>query len=351
MDLYDAAEGKKCSIRQVYDFTTGVNPLGPSGKARHGARKVIKRLDLFPDERNRYLRRLICREEGLSEEQVVFGNGSTGLLDGLLELVKPSLVAVLAPLSFRRVSLLERRGITIRPYPLRLSAKGTPSLEELMAQMDDADMIMIPNPHDVLGTVMPADDLEGLVSLAANRNKVVVIDEAYRGYVDLPSPLRRVVDARQAVIVRTFSLFHGLAGLRIGYAMGHEVVISRLSETLGPCSLNAVASEGALASLKEKGQRARTDRFIAGEKAYFLKALHGVAGVECVDTACNFLLLKTGTEPGRLAEGFRNRNILIHEYLDEEGHPFIWLPVKSRRLNALFVRGLRSLLRVRGQSW
>jgi threonine-phosphate decarboxylase len=345
MDLYDCAELKKSPLGQIRDFTTGVNPLGPSGKARNGARKVIKRLDLFPDERSRYLRRLICREEGIGEETVVFGSGSTGLLDGLLELVKPAVVGVLSPLSPHRTDLIERRGIAIRRYSVPTWEARTPGPEELMMQLDDADMIIIPNPHDVLGRVMPADDLEGLVNLAANRNKVVVIDEAYRGFVDFPSPVRRVVDSGQAVIVRTFSLFHGFAGLRIGYAIGHDLIIGRLRETLTPGSLSSAAQEGALASLREKGHRARTDRFVSGEKAYFLKALKGTAGVECIDTACNFLLLRTGSNPGRLSEDLLKRNILIQEYTDEDGHSFIWLPIKSRKLNALFVRNLRYVLK------
>ena len=73
---YDYAENKGLSLRQVMDFTNSANLLGPSNKAKYAARKAIKNLEYFPDEKVRYLKRFICKREHVGEENIIFGHGS-----------------------------------------------------------------------------------------------------------------------------------------------------------------------------------------------------------------------------------------------------------------------------------
>ncbi len=81
MDIYDYAEAKGVSTRQVLDFTLPANPLGPSAKAKHAMRKALKASDLPPDPRTRYLRGFIARKERIPPENILFGHGSTQILN------------------------------------------------------------------------------------------------------------------------------------------------------------------------------------------------------------------------------------------------------------------------------
>ena len=89
MNIYDYAEAKGVSTRQVLDFTFPANPLGPSAKTKHAMRKALKVSDLPPDPRTRYLRSFIAREERIQPENILFGHGSTQILDLILVSLKP----------------------------------------------------------------------------------------------------------------------------------------------------------------------------------------------------------------------------------------------------------------------
>ena len=89
MDIYDYAAAKGISTRQVLDFTDMTNPLGPCSKAKHAMRKALKEAQLPPDRQTRYLRGFIARAEHVAPENILFGHGSTQILDLLLARLKP----------------------------------------------------------------------------------------------------------------------------------------------------------------------------------------------------------------------------------------------------------------------
>ena len=78
MNIHDYAESRKLNLRQIMDFTSDVNPIGPSSKAKHAIRKGAKDLIFPPDEKLRYLRRYICKKEQVGEENILFGQGLRG---------------------------------------------------------------------------------------------------------------------------------------------------------------------------------------------------------------------------------------------------------------------------------
>lgn len=345
MSIYDLAEMKKVSLRQMMDFTSDVNPLGPSSKARHAARKAIKTLGLFPDEKIRYLRRYISRQEGINEAMVIFGHGSTHLFDVLLGTLRPTVVGISSPFQERYGDLFAKHAISIRPYPLSAANGYALDVTKFLKDTEGVDMLSVSNPHDISGNVLSADNLARLVAEAENRDMSLVINESYSGFVDVSSPVANVVASRNSIILRTFSLFHGLAGLRLGYGIASNALLERMSAAMGRCPINEVAPHAAIASLRDKGHMKRTRRFVAEEKAYFLERLKGIEGLECIDTACNFLLLKLGKEHDGLAGMLLKKNMVINEYQDGDGNLLIKLPVKTRRMNARFLRTFQAFLR------
>ncbi len=345
MNIYDYAETKKLPLNRVLDFTSAANPLGPSGKAKHAARKAVRSLDLFPDDEARLLKRLISRLEKVDEDMVVVGGGSTGILDSLLRLVKPRVVAVLSPLSASRRRLLEDHGIIIKTVPLDESRGYALDCEKLVRETGDAHMLIVPNPHDICGSLVSGADMAALVDETAKRGQTLLIDEAYFGFADVASSVRGLIDVGQTLVLRSFSVFHGLAGLRLGYAMGSKSIVERVAPFMSPSGVNAIAIAAGLASLRDQSFIRRTRRFIAGEKEYLIGAMKKIDKVECLDTPCNFLVLRFGEEGPEIAGRLRQKRILVDEYADALGRSIIRLPVKSRKLNAFFVRSLRAALK------
>jgi threonine-phosphate decarboxylase len=145
--------------------------------------------------------------------------------------------------------------------------------------------------------------------------------------------------------MRTFSTFHALAGLRIGYMIGSTKLIQKIRNVLGPLQINSIAPYAALASLKDTGYKKRTLKFIEQEKGYILRKLSDIEGLKVFDTPCNFLLLEIEKEgSSNFKDLFLKHNILIDEYMGEKDEHFIRLPIKRHKLNAFFVKMLKKIM-------
>ncbi len=112
------------------------------------------------------------------------------------------------------------------------------SLEAFRGCWRDAGAAFILNPHNPTGTILPDDLIIDLARTSAELDKPLIIDETLRDFTDNPSQVRQVVRAGRAIILRTFSSYHALAGLRLGYAIGDPALLSRTPSTYG-----TVASE------------------------------------------------------------------------------------------------------------
>ena len=341
MDIYEYAETRKLSLRQVLDFTTGINPLGPSNQAKHAIRKGIRGLDLFPDRNMRYLKRYLCTLEGIGEDRIVFGAGSTSLLHLLLRVVRPRKVGVLSPVSFAREEALLVHDVEIRRVPVEGGRPFSVDMGRLLDAMGETDMLIVSYPHEMTGAVISPDDLTHLIGEAARLNKVLVIDEAYRDYTALRSPIREAAESASALVLRTFSLYHALPGLRFGYAAGSQRLIEGMKAARPTGEVNGLAPHAAMLSLKDSGFRARSLRFIEDEKSYVKGKLVGIKGVEPVETLCNFLLLALRVEEEEIHTAFMERNVLIDTFAGAQGEAYIRLPLGTHKANAVFMRTLR----------
>jgi len=345
MNIHDYAESKRLSLKQILDFTSGVNPLGPSNKAKNAIRKAIKYLEFPPDENIRHLKRYICKQGQIEENCIIFGQGSSPILHSLLRAIRPKTILLVSPVSKRYKETIEHHGIKIRLFPVD-ERNGFPiNIEELVKDFETADMLILPNPHDMTGAVMPAEGLSRLVEAAEGTGRILVIDESYMDFISYKSPVTFVAESQNALILRTFSLFYALPGLPLGYGIGSHELIDRISDNLIPARINALASTAAMASLKDKGYRARTLKFIQDEKGYFTDKLKQVDGVKVFDTACNFLLLEIERQVPDLAALFLKRHIMIEAYSSESGGICLKAPVKRHKSNAKFIKTLKYIIK------
>ena len=339
MDIHEYADSRKLSVRQVLDYTTGVNPLGSSNKAKHAIRKGAGHLDVFPDRRMTYLKRYLCARERLEADCIVFGAGSTCLLDLLLRIGGPR-VGILSPLSSVREETLRAHYADIRRVRAGEGRPFSVDPEKLLEVMKEVDVLIVSHPHDMTGAVISPDGLSLLIEGADRLGRVLVIDEAYRDYTDLGSPIREAAASASTVVLRTFSLFHGLAGLRFGYAAGAKRLVEEMSAARPFVEVNGLAPHAAMLSLKDEGFRERSMRFIEDEKSYLRGKIAAIKGVELVETSCNFVLLALSVEEDLLRASFMERKILVDTFSCESGETYIRLPMGGHKANAQFVRAL-----------
>jgi histidinol-phosphate/aromatic aminotransferase/cobyric acid decarboxylase-like protein len=344
MDIYAHAERKKVSPRRIVDFTIPTNPVGPSEKAKNAMKRSLKSVALFPDARTPYLRRFIAQREDISPDNILFGPGATGILELFFSLLKPRRILAPQPLPPHYARLMERRGIDTVAFPVPADEPFRVDTGAFIDAAAHADTIVIPNPHPMTGAIVSEDDLNACMDALGQAGKFVVVDQSLAEFTGMRHSLRRIVESTDRIVLRSFSLFHSLAGMRLGYACGHRDLLDRIVAALDWGPPNNAAAAGALASLRDKGFYKRTERFIALEKKYLTSRAERTARFEIIDTPCNFVLVRINDAPPDLAGRLLQRNILIEMFADSRGTSFIHLPIHKRRDNARFIKTLERLL-------
>jgi len=346
MDIYDYVEQKKLSLKQIMDFTTSVNPLGPSSKAKHILRKNINNIYLPTDKKLRYITRLIEKKEGLSAGNILFGHDSRQLFYTIFQTVKTKTILALSPISQAYEETVSRNNITLEHLPLSKTDRFSPDLESILKAIKKVDTVLIPYPHDMVGTALTMDELLTLISEAGRLGKTLILDESYRDFTSLVSPVREVIQSEKSIIVRTFSLFYAMAGLPVAYCIGPANIIENMRQYIIYEEINTLAVNAAIASLKDTFYKTRTTEFIKTEKDYLLKAFTTIDGIEYFDTPCHFIVLAFDKKQDTLKEFFSGYHILIYEFFDEQGGYYLKVPVKKHKWNARFVKTLRNALGV-----
>jgi histidinol-phosphate aminotransferase len=189
---------------------------------------------------------------GVDPAGVTVGAGSVGLLQQLfLTFVDPGDEVVYPWRSFE-VYPVYTRLMAGREVTTPLTAAHTFDLDALAAAITpDTRMVLLATPNNPTGTALRTTELRDLLTAISPRT-VVVIDEAYREFLDpaFGDPVVELVpDFPNVVVTRTFSKAHGLAGIRVGYAIGHPEVIASIDKTLFPFAVNALAQAAAIAAI------------------------------------------------------------------------------------------------------
>jgi threonine-phosphate decarboxylase len=344
MNIHDYAEQKRLSLKQIMDFTTSVNPLGPSNKAKHILRKNIINIDFPPDNKLRYITRLIEKRESIRADNVLFAQSTKQFFHAIFQTAKTKTVLVLSPLSQANQEALSLNRIILKQLPLDKANHFSPDLEAILKAMEKADTILMPCPHDIAGTSLTMGNLLMLISEAGRLGKTLILDESYRDFTEMVSPVHEVIKSETSIIVRTFSLFYAMAGLPLAYSMGPANIIQGIRQHIFPEEINMLAVHAAIASIKDAFYKTRTTEFINTEKEYLLKAFNSIEGLVCFDTPCHFLVLAFEKKQDTLKEFFSGYRILIDEFFDEQGGYFLKVPVKKHKWNARFVKTLRNAL-------
>ena len=273
------------------------NPLGPSPGALEALRNSLDRANFYPDGGGYYLRQKLAEIRELDMSQVILGSGSTDLI----ELVAKTFLTgadqgITSQSSFYIYRLaIEEMGAELIQTPLRENAYDLAAIAHAVTQR--TKIIYIANPNNPTGRMVTADDMDRFLDALPPR-VLVVLDEAYYEYVRDPNyshSLDYVRNGRNVLVLRTFSKVYGLAGLRLGYGMGHPELIEALNRVRSPFNANSLAQAAGLAALDDQEHVARSVESNAHEMKFVTEEL-ALAGVRYTPSVGNFLLVDTGRD-------------------------------------------------------
>lgn len=336
---------RRLGIRQVVKLASNENPLGPSPRAIEAVRSAAGRAHRYPDGSGFILRRALSGRLGVPMEQIVLGNGSTELLEILAKTLLPGgRTAVVSERAFIMYALAVRAmGSEPRIIPMR---DDRHDLAAMAAACDaGTSLVYIGNPNNPTGTHV------GRAALAAYfevlpPHVLTVLDEAYRDYVDAPDypdGLEALRRGRGVAVLRTFSKIHGLAGMRIGYAVTTPEVARALEAVRSPFNTSLVAQMAARAALEDQDHVVRSREANAVEKRFLEEEL-GRRPVRLTPSVANFLLIHLPL-PGEEAYRRLLRQGVIVRPMETYGYDrSIRVSVGTRPENQRFLEALDAVL-------
>jgi histidinol-phosphate aminotransferase len=286
---------RELGIKGSIKLASNENPFGPSKKALEAISKALQGLNRYPDGSCYYLKNKLSAHLNVPPEMIIPGNGSNEIIELLVRtfLSRGDEVLMAYPCFAVYPIVVQAAGGTAVKVPL----KGLTFDLEAMARRitKKTRLVFIDNPNNPTGTMVSAGELRKFMDSVPD-GTIVCIDEAYYEFAkspDFPDSLEYVREGRAAVVLRTFSKTHGLAGIRIGYGIAHPDIIDYMNRVRQPFNVNTLAQVAAIAALEdtEHLKRSRENnasglKFLFGE----LKKLN----YECVPTEANFFLVKVG---------------------------------------------------------
>jgi histidinol-phosphate aminotransferase len=272
-------------------------------------------------------------------EQVAVGCGSVSLCQQLVQITAAAGDEVI--FGWRSFELyppqVQVAGATAIQVPL---TNHTYDLHAMLAAVTEhTRLIFVCNPNNPTSTVVDPQALASFVE-AVPSHILIAIDEAYVEYIRdgmLPNSLELVRSYSNVVVLRTFSKAYGLAGLRVGYAVGHPDMITALDKVYVPFTVSSVAQAAAIASLEAAAELlARTDAVVA-ERARVSETLRG-AGFTLPPSQANFVWLPLGMRTLDFVEQAADARIVVRPYGTDGVRITIGAPEENNAL-LQFARG------------
>jgi len=334
--------GEQPHISQLIKLNTNENPYGPSPKVLEAIQAELSAaLRLYPDPEAQRLKQAIADYYGLTPAQVFTGNGS----DEVLAFAFQALFQPSAPVLFP--------DITYSFYPVYCGLYGLPAVTVPLAEdftIQVADYlrlnggIIFANPNAPTGCLLEVAELTEL--LERNRDSVVVVDEAYIDFGG-ESAIPLVARYPNLLVVQTLSKARSLAGLRVGFAVGHAGLIEalgRVKNSFNSYPLDRLAIVGAVAAFEDHAYFAQTRQAVMASRAELALALAQL-GFAVLPSAANFVFARHPQhDAATLAAALREQRVIVRHFHQPRISQFLRITVGAPTQNAALLAALAQIL-------
>lgn len=239
-----------------FKLSSNENPFPPLPAVVEAVQREAERVNRYPRPGSPQLQQQLAEELGVDAERILIGDGSASLLQQLIHAVAgPGDEVVYAWRSFDAYPLFVRTG-GATPVEVPVDADHRHDIAAMAdAITERTRAVIVCSPNNPTGTIVSPAELDALLERVPD-DVLVMLDEAYIEFVREPVPdgLALQREHENLVVLRTFSKAYGLAGLRVGYAIGDPAVLRAADLTGVPLSQTALGAAAALAALEHRGE-------------------------------------------------------------------------------------------------
>ncbi|MBQ9065875.1 MAG: aminotransferase class I/II-fold pyridoxal phosphate-dependent enzyme [Blautia sp.] len=330
--------------RPPLDFSANICPTGCPENIRRAAAAALEDCAAYPDPFCRELRNRLSDELSIPAEFILCGNGASDLIYRLALALKPERALITAPAFSEYRAALETVGCLTDSY--MLDEKNDFSLTEEFTDhiTPDIDVVFLCQPNNPTGKTIDPGLLKRIAEKCHTSGCMLVVDECFLDFLDDPEHYSLLPELKEypVVLLRAFTKFYGMAGIRLGYCISADaLLLSKMAACGPPWTVSSAAQAAGIAALEDREFPQQIRKLIKAQRNYLRNGLIS-AGFRVVEGEANFLLFY-GDE--NLGERLKNRGILIRDCRDFEGLPPGWyrIAVKTAPDNERLIETLRML--------
>lgn len=307
---YAELKARGISPEDVLDFSVCTNPFMPPP----GIKKALNRVpwDRYPDSAAGQLRERLSQKLGLGPENILVGSGTTELIRLIAQvyLERGDRALILEPTFSEYGAACGLAGAEVIRWRALPEAGFKPDIAGLARLIREhrPKVAFICNPNNPTGVYLGKETVEAVLNAGEG---LLVLDEAYAGFVERRWPSAGLLAAGNLVILRSMTKDYGLAGLRLGYALARNEIIAAIRKACPPWNVNSLAQTAGLHVLESDRFLDETRRRINTLKSFLVKRIAGL-GLEVLPSDTHYFLVKT-PDARRLRAALLERGILVRD--------------------------------------
>ncbi|MGM0471784.1 MAG: threonine-phosphate decarboxylase CobD [Bacillota bacterium] len=353
-NLKAAANKYNLAAEQIIDFSANINFLGPPSVVADEIKRNLEQIIHYPEPEAKSLSRAVADYWGVASDEIIIGNGAVELIYLLAQLINPRRAMVLAPTFSEYERALNSVGSEVELFKLERKTNFQLEISSLVSSLNrqEIELLFLANPNNPTGDLVSREELLDLLQAAEQNDILVVLDEAFLDFLPQEEDYTLIQDAvasNNLFILRSMTKFFAIPGLRVGYGVANQELISDLKAQQDPWTVNLFAQQVGQRVLETTDYIERTKQAIAAEKEYLYQQLVKLPQLQPFYPAANYILIEianTKYSSPELQDCLGQQGILVRDcstyYL--LGTDFIRVAVKSREDNQRLIAALEELL-------
>lgn len=326
--VFEAARAHGWDPREVLDFRSAANPLGPSPRVRRALIESADAAGTAPEREPEGLRRELARLWAVDPEQILLGAGSTELLHFFARSFGAPSVSLTIPASAEH-----SRAFPEAPYVSWADAAAWPR----------EGLLVFSQPNAATGERLSYEELAVLI---ASRRAPLLIDESGVDFADVRSSVGLIASAEKLFVLRSLGPLYGLTGLRVGALVGPHESVAALREDRPPWTVSVPAEAAARAALSDPEHAEAAQSLVRAERERLRGALEEIPGLIVSDSQSGVLLVWSAAAASQVRDALLAEKMLIQVWTGApgiEGEAFGVAPRKPEQ-NDRLVEAIRRTL-------
>lgn len=302
------------------NLSSNENPYGPSPLAKAAMAKSIAISNRYNWQLSMELVEALAQKHNVGADHILLGAGSTEIIDLVVRFAatnKGNLV-IADPSYSNWIGTAKKQGLRVIKVPLNAQkAIDLPAMQK--AILPDTRLVYLCNPNNPTGTICDRTQLLNFVN-EATQKAVVLVDEAYLDFCPQESLSALTLENKNLIVVKTFSKLYGLAGARIGYAIGHRSTLDQLSalQSWPNGAVSVVSVSAALASLQDEKFIKETYDLNQKVKQYTVAQLERL-NILCIPSHTNFIYFSLANYKRDYFRQLNDQHIIATSIYEEAG--------------------------------